>query len=202
MKYIFIFFMTMPILLQDIAAYAAESVLIAKHQNWESRVIRDGNTTVFRAHTTYAQGNDYVVLTLDRNAAKCDSLRMKMNIALPNPTDKAFESPSLFGAMRVDEYPVRNINYVVEADQGEQIAIATVTNFDREASLFAEIVKGQAVRFQFSFDNENFYLRFSLLGSTAALTRTRDLCNQFTPRSDADYFQWNVTTKEKSNLRY
>ena len=203
MQHIFIiFFAVITALLQAAVACAAESFLIEKHQNWETRVIKDGNTAVFRAHTEYAQGSEYIVLTLDRNAVKCDSLRMKMNIVLPTPAEKTFESNALFGAMRVDEYPGRSINYVVSADQGDRVAIAAVTNFDREASLLEEIIKGQTLRFQLSLGDDKIYLRFSLLGSTAALIRTRDLCNRFATRSDADYFQWNTATPGKPDRRY
>ena len=203
MQGILTLFMIVIVLQQTGVSRAAESTLIEKHQKWETRVIQDGNTVVFRAHTEYSPRNDYIVLTLDRHAQQCSSLRMKMNIVLPKVAENDFASNALFGAMRIDDYPVRHLNYVISADRGDRVAIAKVTNFDREESLFAEIIKGQAVRFQLSVGDESYYLRFSLLGSTAALNRTRDLCHRFAAlRPDPGYLQWDTTIRGQSDRRY
>jgi hypothetical protein len=190
-------------------SFAGESSLIAQHKNWGSRVIKDGTSAVFRAFTWYEDKSDRVILTLDRYPNDCDTVYARMNIALSKKLTDDFEVPNRSGAMQVDEYPVHKISYTVSGKTGANIFFVTITDFENGDTLFAEIIKGQILRFKMPVAKDALYLRFSLLGSTAALTRTKDLCTGFAQEnSDERYFKGGGTArndetdfKRKSTIR-
>jgi len=113
-KFIHITFLlfTQAVLLQ--AGYA-RSILQDTHQKWDSRVIvNNGQVEAFRALTTYAKGDDYVVLAFDRSPRKCDTQFVSMNMALPSPARSTYDDSKLFfGELRVDKMPIHRINYTM-----------------------------------------------------------------------------------------
>jgi hypothetical protein len=69
-----------------------------------------------------------------------------MNILLPESAQQTYESPSAFGAIRVDEMPIHNINFNISLQKGNRFAIATFTNFENEGSIINELARGNSLR--------------------------------------------------------
>jgi hypothetical protein len=65
-----------------------------------------------------------------------------------------------------------------------------ITGVERSDILFDEIAKGQTLRFKLPLGKDALYWKFSLLGSAAALARTKNLCAGFAKEnSDERYFK-------------
>ena len=159
-----------------LAQVHAEGKFTQKHHHWESRVIVNDNQVAFRALTTYAEASDFVVLALDRYPSNCSIQFISMNVVLNAPAKYTYDSKQFFGALRIDEMTVHNINYALSAKVGEQVAFVSLTNFEKRTTILDELRRGANVRLKLTTDNEEFYLRFSLLGFTAASNRTLELC--------------------------
>ena len=127
-----------------------------------------------------------------------------MNIVLPTPAKYTYDSKQFFGALRVDEMTVHNINYTFSAKIGEQVAIFSLINFEKRTTILDELKRGSNARFKLTTDDNEFYLRFSLLGFTAASTRTLELCGQFNSgKTDKEYFEDRLRVKsDKNYFRY
>jgi len=169
----------------------AKSILKETHQKWDSRVIvNNGQVEVFRALTTYAKGDDYVVLVFDRSPRECDTQFISMNVVLPSPARTTYDSKAFFGALRVDRRPLHRINYTMRVEAGQEVAFLSLTNFENQESILDELVNGYTVRFKLTTGSDELFLNFSLLGFTAASRRTLKMCLAFNrERSDSDYFR-------------
>lgn len=161
------------------ASSAAESILTEAHSDWQSRMVYDNEQIRFRAITTYAEAGDYVVLTMDRVPNNCSVQYATMNVLASTPSDKSFNTDTLFGAIRVDEHPVRNVTYTLSLQERERIFFVNVANFDGEDALLSELRTGRYLRFKPEAGKEEHFLRFSLQGYVAAEQRTLSLCRAF-----------------------
>jgi hypothetical protein len=174
----------------------ADGSLAQTHQNWGSRVVHKDGVVAFRALTTYTESRTTVVLTIDRYPDECSSQYISMNVVLPDPAQQTFDSKPLFGALRIDETAIRDINYKLSATAGESVAFVTITNFDKEETLLEEFIKGRTLRFKLGLAKGEIYLRFSLLGFTAAATRSLELCGQFAKgKPDQEYSNKDLKVK-------
>src|SRR5262245_48514517 len=102
-----------------------------RHQQWKSGVIGPYGAPRFRALTTYEEGGDYVVLALDRHPSNCFTQYLSLVVMLNAPERSAVRVEQLFGALRIDEMPIHNINYTFHVEAGEQFSVLSVTNFDK-----------------------------------------------------------------------
>jgi len=167
----------------------AEGTSAQNHQNWNSRAVKNDGVVAFRALTTFTEPGTSVILTIDRFSNDCSIQYISMNVVLPEPAQKTFDSKPFFETLRIDEAALRNINYTVSAKAGENIAFVRVTNFDKGETLLEEFIKGRTLRFKLALEKSEIYFRFSLLGFTAASTRALELCSQFnSDKSDKQYF--------------
>lgn len=180
-----------------------------QHQNWISGIINPHGEITFRAMTAYSENGDYVILAFDRWSRNCATQYVSMNIVLPEISQQNYESPSAFGAIRIDERPLHNINFKMNVQQGNRIAIVTFTNFENNGSIIDELARGNSLRVKLSMGKKDLYLRFSLRGYTAALSKTLQFCMQSTQNSpsinsaDKNYFNDTFTVKDdKSYFRY
>lgn len=180
-----------------------------QHQNWISGIVYPNGETRFRALTAYREQGTYVLLALDRVSQNCATQYISMNIALPEVSQHTSESPSAFGAIRIDEMPMHNINFTLSVQQGSQVAIATFTNFENQGSIIDELRRGNDLRIKLSMGKEDYYLRFSLRGYTAALSKTLQSCMQSTQNSpsinnaDKNYFSDTFKVNDDRNyFRY
>jgi hypothetical protein len=187
-------------------AAAGESTLGERHADWESRIVYDESQIRFRAISTFEEGNDYVVLALDRYPNKCDLQYFQLNILADSPASRTTVTDNLFGAIRIDERPIHNISYQASFTKGERIFIVTVINFDGEETLLSELERGTNLRFKLKAGSQEYFFRFSLSGYPQAGIRTHQLCQAFAKeKKDEDFFNAPETRKSrgwKSDKQY
>jgi hypothetical protein len=176
-----------------------------KHQQWKSGMVYPGGNLRFRALTEYTDGSDYIVLTFDRFPSNCSRQYIGMNIILNSPSKSTYTTDQLFGAFRVDEMIIHNINYTISYNAGQPFGILVFTNFDKEETILSELYRGKIFRVKLSTGSNEYYVRFSLSGFTAATTRTLRACMEFngTENPDKNYFDDNTRVKDdRSYFRY
>lgn len=187
----------------------AEIAAQQQHQNWISGIVYPNGETRFRALTTYRENGDYVVLAFDRGHQSCTTQYVSMNIVLPEISQYTYESQPAFGAIRIDEMAIHNVNFTLSVQSGYQIATVTLTNFENEGSIIDELRRGNDLRIKLATGKKDFYLRFSLRGYTAALSKTLQSCIQSAQNSpsinnaDKNYFSDTFKVKDDRNyFRY
>lgn len=187
-------------------AYAGKSVSDEKHEEWNSRIVYDGDDVRARALTSYSDVGGLIVLVLDRNPGNCDVQYISMNIVADDPAKISLVTDPEVGALRIDEMPIHNIKYKLQLVKGERIFFASVIEFDGENSLINELAFGKTIRFKLTQGEKQYFLRFPLAGYVAAAERTKALCKKIKPpKNDGDYFNQDTAPsipKLKSDRSY
>ena len=158
------------------------------HKEWATTRLQVDDKSIFRAFTVSSDGSNAAILTVDRDIDDCNWVKLAatQTFSIPHKQQLGIHALGLFGQIRVDKKPIRNINYniVVETDSSVKFV---VTNYDREKELFDELLYGQTLRLKLTNDDSNLFQRFSLAGSAAALVKSREQCLSLTHDPDIKY---------------
>lgn len=174
-------------------ASEVRSVELAKHQDWETRLLGVGDKLVFRAVTLNERNNLVSTLSIDRSPPQCkpEAIIVRIISSAPRDTDV---SQDVFGQMRVDERAIRNVLFKLTGQVGNQHSSLILMNWDREESFTNDLVSGKTLRIRLTETGKDYFLNFSLIGFDKAFVETRKLCElgrnlPNTKRNDSDYFK-------------
>ncbi len=191
----------------------ADNVKEKYHRDWRSRIIHVGSEERYRAYTI-SQKN--IILTLDRRETDCQSIFVTMNVLHDSPSTITDVSEKLWGQMRVDEKAIHNVSYEISMEKGDDITFISFIDFDRGYDIIKDIEQGRTLRVKLSLSGKDFFLAFSLSGSTSALNRSLRLCQTYAHRyqrrkpaggydgnkNNKDYFQNKDYRRNKSDAEY
>ncbi len=173
-----------PAFAEDGTVYGA-----ATHRDWQSLVLRLQGRTVFRAATIFVEAGDVVSLTIDRAPEQCESLALTMNVKMNEPIRESFQSPALYGSIRVDEEEIHTFSYAASATRGDTTLFLIALQYEDVRGLAEEMGSGRVIRFRLPTERKTYYVRFSLDGYGEAVERTSQMCAYFGQQDDEQYFQ-------------
>jgi len=177
----------------------SETVYKKTYADWESRVISTKKEVFFRI-VSEVSNDGGIFLTVDRLPDSCKTSYFRMNLILDAPEKTGVVHKNQKGAIRVDDFPVRDFEYTSDFKKGSQIAMVTITEMSDGHQFLDELKKGKFVRVKFFTKEEDFVLRFSLNGYTQALNNSESLCANYADKSDKQFF--NEKPMPKSDKSY
>ncbi|TBW47796.1 hypothetical protein EZI54_22130 [Marinobacter halodurans] len=188
-----------------LAADATASLELEKdHGHWKSGMLAtESGEPVFRAISDVERKTDVVIFFAVDMADDCETLNPNMLMAIPEGIDKSgLLNIGEFQA-RVDTRDVINGTWMSSANKmGDTIAFISLYT-DKENQLIQDMKIGRTLRVKISFledGRDDFYLNFSLYGSSAAINRASALCNTY-KKSDKEYFNNQSPPRPKQRKR-
>lgn len=154
---------------------------VLRAEDWETTVADDGaGSLAFRAMTLEESHRpEALVLALDRLPGQCDDVLISMAVVSDSPhgLPGGLLSPGFFGEMQIDKRSARHFDYRFLTDPNfENVILVQLTKWDGGEDLLRELRTGNTWRFRLALDGEVHSWRFSLLGVSAVLDRTRQDC--------------------------
>lgn len=174
----------------SIAATSSQAVtynvdLIQQHQQWMSARIYLGQDIFFRG--TVMNGGAQLAIDIPKNL--CDNyittyIEDLGEIFGYDAAQKLYDVQ-----IRVDRYPIHAANGNMQFEKGDDSAYLALT-VPKPSRFFEELLKGEYVRIKMvnPYTDETYYQRFSLAGSSDAISRAYNLCQKYSQPSDKKYF--------------
>jgi hypothetical protein len=159
-------------------AEAQGALLVEEHGLWTSRIARDPDELRFRAASVAVIDGAAVVLAFDRFPGACEGLYTSLHVTLPRPSTESVVVLDDVGFVRVDERAIRKIKFHARVRAGEATVFLEITRVLGDAGLFADLRRGQTVRFKLGTERTTYYVAFPLDGFSAAVDRTLSLCRK------------------------
>jgi len=161
----------------------------ATHDDWQSALITTASGSYARAITfRMDDGGELTTFNLDSPTSDCNIVFYTVNINLNEIQGSDLESPVLFGKFRVDRYPVHDITFTINIDEGEDFMSIRIDEWSKQKTVLKEIMSGNTARFQFKVAEKIYYYKFSLEGSREAMNRQDAICKEVGD-DDGDFFE-------------
>lgn len=158
---------------------AQASSLMEEHGGaWTSGVGQDDLELRFSAATLATVDGARVALAFDRFAGECNLLSPSLSIELPFPSTQSVAIMEGVGFLRVDQNPIRMMKFNAAVNEGDSVILMEITRVLGQGNLSTELRGGRIVRFKLGTERTTYFLRFSLMGFSAATTRSLKLCRQ------------------------
>ena len=155
-------------------AARGEMIGVQNHRQWQSFIVQEGSTAVGRMMTM--DSSEEVLLVVDFVPSQCGGI--PRFIVPARGTVPEQKTSRLRGKFRIDTQPIHDVTYMLYPSTDAYI-IEIEGAYGNQ--IFQEAVRGTTVRFRFESpraSQKDVYIRFSLMGFTAAWQRASSLCRQ------------------------
>ena len=189
-----------------LSSYALENERV--HGKWISGIASNGSSKMVRAASDL--DDKYALMLFVVDFPGCKDVEPKLIVIVQDGAEKAGLLNSGSFQARVDDRKIISGKWFSSAnDMGDKAVFVTLIPDGKrdKYTLVRDIMKGKTLRVKLEIPqnetrSDDFYIRFSLKGSSAAINRAAQLCKNGAIDSDKEYFDHRPVRKYPAIYRY